>query len=46
MLFRSARCLGISGEYGSVTAGKRADIVLLDEELNLKAVVKDGIRIR
>lgn len=41
-----ARCLGISGEYGSVTAGKRADIVLLDEELNLKAVVKDGIRIR
>lgn len=41
-----ARCLGIYDEYGSVAPGKKADIVLLDEELNLKAVVKDGIRIR
>lgn len=41
-----ARDLGIYDEYGSITVGKKANIVLLNEELDLKAVVKDGIRIR
>ncbi len=40
-----ARCLGIYDEYGSIASGKKADVVLLDQELNIKAVVKDGIRI-
>lgn len=41
-----ARQLGINKEYGSIEAGKKASVVLLDAELGLKAVVKDGVRIR
>lgn len=41
-----ARCLGISNEYGSITPGKKGNVVLLDSELSLKAVIKDGVRIR
>jgi len=28
--------------YGSISEGKKADIVLLDEDLELKMVIKDG----
>lgn len=41
-----AKCLGIDGQYGSLAPGKKGNVVLLDRELNLKAVVKDGVRIR
>lgn len=41
-----ARQLGIDGEYGSIEVGKKANVVLLDAELELKAVVKDGMKIR
>ena len=41
-----ARCLGISDEYGTLAPGKKGNVVLLDQDLNLKAVVKDGVRIR
>ena len=41
-----AKCLGIYDAYGSLTPGKKGNVVLLDKELNLKAVVKDGGRIR
>lgn len=41
-----AKCLGIYASYGSLTPGKKGNVVLLDKELNLKAVVKDGVRIR
>ena len=37
-----AKKLGIYGEYGSVEAGKKADAVLLDRELNVKTVIKAG----
>lgn len=37
-----ARCLGVYDTYGSITEGKKADIVLLDENLELKMVIKDG----
>lgn len=37
-----ARSLGIDDRYGSIRPGKKADFLLLDTELNLKAVVKDG----
>lgn len=40
-----AKRLGIYDQYGSIEAGKKADIVLLDAELALQAVIKDGIRI-
>lgn len=41
-----ARSLGIYEQYGSITPGKHGNVVLLDEELRLKGVVKDGERIR
>lgn len=37
-----ARSLGVYDTYGSISEGKKADIVLLDEELALKLVIKDG----
>lgn len=35
--------LGIYEERGSISVGKKADIVLLDENLNLKTVIKSGV---
>lgn len=37
-----ARSLKIDDKYGSVEQGKKADLVLWDENLELKCVVKDG----
>ncbi len=37
-----AKSLGVYESRGSITAGKKADLVLLDKDLNLKAVIKDG----
>ena len=33
---------GIFNEVGSISVGKRADFVLLDQELNIAAVYIDG----
>ncbi len=41
-----AKSLGISGQYGSISPGKHGNVVLLDQDLHLKAVVKDGAWIR
>jgi len=37
-----ARILGIECEVGSLEVGKRADLVVLDGELNVKRVYVDG----
>lgn len=37
-----ARAIGIDGERGSLEAGKVADVVVLDEELNVKHVIVRG----
>lgn len=37
-----ARCLGIEADYGSIAEGKTADLVLLDEALNTRMVIKRG----
>ena len=37
-----AKSVGAYHEYGSICAGKKANVVLLDQNLNLKAVIKDG----
>lgn len=37
-----AKCLGIEDEYGSIAEGKAADLVLLDDALNTRMVVKRG----
>ena len=36
-----AKSLGEYENYGSITEGKKANVVLLDDELNLKMVIKD-----
>lgn len=41
-----ARSLGVEKQYGSLEAGKKAHVVLLDQDLELKAVIKDGVKIR
>lgn len=38
-----ARSLGIAEQYGSIHPGKKANLLLLDEALNLQLVMKDGI---
>lgn len=38
-----AKCLGIYGQYGSITPGKKGNIVLLNRDLMLMAVIKEGI---
>lgn len=38
-----ARCLGIEADYGSIAEGKIADMVLLDDALDIRMVVKRGI---
>lgn len=40
-----AKCLGIYEEYGSISTGKKGNIVLLDEEMNVRMVVKDGEKV-
>ena len=37
-----AKSLGIDAEYGSIRAGNKAHIVLMDQELNVQQVIKDG----
>ncbi len=37
-----AKSIGIYEQYGSLTPGKVADVVLLDENLEIKYIVKDG----
>lgn len=38
----SAKSIGIYGEYGSITPGKVANLVLLDSDLNVKRVILNG----
>ena len=37
-----AKCLGVYKERGSIQCGKQADLVLLDKDLNVKMVIKNG----
>ena len=41
-----AKSLGFDKECGSICEGKAADFVLLDQDLNIKYVIKDGKLIR
>lgn len=38
-----AVCLGVDRQYGSISAGKQADLVLLDKDLKVIQVIKSGI---
>ena len=37
-----AKSIGVFGKYGSLTPGKVANVVLLDEGLEIRKVIKDG----
>lgn len=37
-----AKCLGIYDQYGSLTPGKKGNVVLLNQDLTPAAVIKDG----
>lgn len=37
-----AKSIGVYEDYGSLDVGKKANIILLDEELNIKYLIKDG----
>ena len=41
-----AKSLGVEAQYGSLETGKKAHVVLLDHDLELKAVIKDGVKIQ
>ena len=41
-----AKAIGINDFCGSITSGKAADLVLLDQELNVKAVFVEGCQIQ
>ena len=41
-----ARALGVAEDYGSLTFGAYANIILADKELNIKAIYQKGKRIR
>ncbi|MBO4275382.1 N-acetylglucosamine-6-phosphate deacetylase [Microbispora triticiradicis] len=41
-----ARVLGLDGETGSITVGKHADLVVLDEDLGVAGVMKRGVWVR
>ena len=40
-----AKALGEFEQYGSIAPGKKADLVLLDEDLEVKLVLKEGVRV-
>jgi N-acetylglucosamine-6-phosphate deacetylase len=40
-----ARVLGLDGELGAIAAGLRADLVLLDEELRVTGVLRNGANV-
>lgn len=37
-----AKAIGLYDRYGSLETGKKADVVLLDKELNIQYVIQDG----
>ncbi|MEU8173058.1 N-acetylglucosamine-6-phosphate deacetylase [Microbispora hainanensis] len=41
-----ARVLGLDGEIGSITVGKYADLVVLDDDLDVGGVMKRGVWVR
>lgn len=39
------KVIGVDHEYGSITVGKMANIILLDQELNIKGIIFKGKRL-
>ncbi|MBQ2256109.1 MAG: N-acetylglucosamine-6-phosphate deacetylase [Clostridia bacterium] len=40
-----AKAIGLYGEIGEIAPGKRADMLLLDEQFHLHRVIKDGVEV-
>ena len=44
--YNPAKAVGIDGEYGVIKKGRAADFLLIDDNLDIKAVYVDGKRIK
>jgi N-acetylglucosamine-6-phosphate deacetylase len=40
-----AKFLGISDQYGTIEVGRHADFIVADNQLNVRAVFRDGVRV-
>lgn len=40
-----AKCLNVFDKYGSISVGKNANLVIMDKELDIVTVIKEGLRI-
>ena len=45
MTLTPARIAGLEKKVGSLEKGKRADLVLFDEDINVKSVYVDGVKL-
>ena len=41
-----ARCTGVLDTIGTIEAGKKADILILDKDLNIDTIIKNGITLQ
>jgi N-acetylglucosamine-6-phosphate deacetylase len=44
--YNPAKAVGIEKEYGVIKKGRAADFILVDENLDLKAVYINGVKIK
>lgn len=41
-----SKAIGIEKDYGSLSVGKKANVVLLDQDLNIVQIIKDGKKLK
>ena len=41
-----SKAIGIEKDYGSLSVGKKANVVLLDQDWNIVQIIKDGKKLK